>query len=79
MGGVAQRGLGMFAVPTAVEADVARQYNVERITVLQGVREEYYAISVERRIRNPAVAAITGAARKRLFVEATDQQDARDS
>ena len=74
-----QHGMGMFAVPTAVEADVARQYQVERILVLEGVREEYYAISVERRIRNPAVAAITGAARKGLFVENTDQPDARDS
>ena len=74
-----QRGLGMFAVPTAVEVDVARQYEVERIVVLEGVREEYYAISVERRIRNPAVAAIMGAARKGLFVETTDQQNAQAS
>ena len=73
-----QRGLGIFAVPTAVEADVARQYEVERITVLRGVREEYYAISVERRIRNAEVAAITGAARAGLFVENTDQRAARD-
>ena len=73
-----QRGLGMFAVPTAVEADVARQYEVERITVLEGVREEYYAISVERRIRNAAVATITGAARAGLFVENIDQRVDRD-
>jgi LysR family transcriptional regulator, transcriptional activator of nhaA len=64
-----QRGLGMFAVPTAVEADIARQYGVERITRLDGVRERYFAISVERRIRNPAVAAITEAAREGLFVD----------
>lgn len=63
-----QQGLGMFAVPTVVEADVARQYQVERITLLEGIRERYYAISVERRIRNPAVAAITEAARQGLFV-----------
>jgi len=75
----AQRGLGMFAVPTAVEADVARQYEVERIAVLEGVREEYYAISVEKRIRNAAVAAITGAAREGLFVGNADQPDARGS
>jgi len=73
-----QRGLGMFAVPTAVEADVARQYEVERIMVLEGVREEYYAISVERRIRNPAVAAITEGARAGLFVETTNQSAAQD-
>lgn len=64
-----QRGLGMFAVPTAVEAVIARQYHVERVTLLDGVRERYYAISVERRIRNPAVAAITEVAREGLFVE----------
>ena len=63
-----QHGLGMFAVPTAVEADVARRYEVERITLLDGVQERYYAISVERRIRNPAVAAITAAARSELLV-----------
>ena len=73
-----QRGLGMFAVPTAVEADVARQYGVERITVLEGVREEYYAISVERRIRNAAVVVIMGAARAGLFVENIDQGAAQD-
>ena len=67
-----QRGLGVFAVPAAVEADVAGQYGVERITVLDGVRAEYYAISAERRIRNPAVATITEVARKGLFVEGGD-------
>jgi len=65
-----QRGLGMFAVPTPVEADIARQYGVQRITLLDGVHERYYAISVERRIRNPAVATITEAAREGLFLDA---------
>ena len=74
-----QRGLGMFAVPTAVEADVARQYQVERITLLNGVHERYYAISVERRIRNPAVATITNAARKGLFLEGSAQGRHRHS
>ena len=32
-----------------------------------GVIERYYAISVERRIKHPAVAAITEAARERIF------------
>ena len=73
-----QRGRGMFAVPTAVEADVVRQYDVERIAVLEGVKEEYYAISVERRIRNPAVAAITGAARAGLFVANAPRRAAQD-
>jgi LysR family transcriptional regulator, transcriptional activator of nhaA len=73
-----QRGLGLFAVPTAVETDIARQYQVERIAVLGGVQERYYAISVERRIRNPAVAAITAAARSGLFVEDAAQDGPTD-
>ncbi len=31
------------------------------------VRERFYAISAERRIRHPAVSAITEVARDRLF------------
>jgi LysR family transcriptional activator of nhaA len=31
------------------------------------VKERFYAISVERRIKHPAVAAITAAARRELF------------
>jgi LysR family transcriptional activator of nhaA len=33
----------------------------------EGVREYYYAISVERRLKHPAIVAITEAARADLF------------
>jgi LysR family transcriptional activator of nhaA len=34
---------------------------------LDGVVERFYAISVERRIKHPAVAAVCEAAREQLF------------
>ncbi len=64
-----QAGAGVFAVPTAVEKVVAQQYNVVRIGVAEGVRERYYAISLERRIRHQAVSALYDVARASLFLE----------
>jgi len=33
----------------------------------ESIRERFFAISVEKRIKHPAVVAITQAARKKLF------------
>jgi LysR family transcriptional activator of nhaA len=52
-----QAGEGFFAIPTVVEEEVARQYEVEAIGQTEEVTESFYAISVERRVRHPAVAA----------------------
>ncbi len=60
-------GVGLFAAPTAIAADVRRQYEVKALGTLEGVRETFYAITIERRLRQPAVVAIMEAARNRLF------------
>jgi LysR family transcriptional activator of nhaA len=57
-----QAGTGIFITPTAIAAEVARQYDGVIIGSTAEIREQFYAISVERRISNPAVAAITKAA-----------------
>lgn len=62
-----QAGEGFFAVPAVIEAEVARQYQVEAIGATNDVIARCYAISVERRVRNPAVAAICEAARSAMF------------
>ena len=53
--------------PPVVADEVARQYQVEAIGATDEIQESFYAISVERRVRNPAVAAIYDAARSELF------------
>lgn len=62
-----QAGRGFFTVPTVIEDEVARQYEVERIGATDDFGERFYAISAERRVRHPAVAAICEAARSELF------------
>ena len=62
-----QAGEGFFAVPSVVESEVARQYQVKTIGRTEEVSESYYAISVERRVRHPAVVAICETARTALF------------
>jgi LysR family transcriptional activator of nhaA len=62
-----QAGAGFFAVPSVIEDEVARQYEVRPIGATDDISERFYAISVERRIRHPAVMAICEAARSELF------------
>lgn len=58
-----QDGAGLFPASAAIEAEVRRQYEVEAVGRISGVREAYYAISAERRLKHPAVVAISTAAR----------------
>jgi LysR family transcriptional regulator, transcriptional activator of nhaA len=60
-------GAGLFATPTAVEAEVRRQHGVKRLGELPGVRERFYGVTVERRLKHPAAVAIAAAARNRVF------------
>ncbi len=62
-----QHGLGLFCAPTIIARDVKRQYGVQAIGATEAVRERFYAITVERRIKHPAVAAITAMAQRELF------------
>jgi len=62
-----ERGVGVFTSPTAVEDDVLSKYGVEVIGRTDEIKERFYLISPERRIKHPAVTAITEAARSELF------------
>lgn len=62
-----REGRGVFLSPSVVESDTAAQYGVEVIGRSTELVEDFYAISVERRITHPAVAAITNTARGALF------------
>jgi len=60
-------GAGVFIAPSPLAAEVEKQYGVMAIGQTDEVREHFYAISVERKISHPAVAAITETAREWLF------------
>jgi LysR family transcriptional activator of nhaA len=65
-----QRGAGVFIGPTVLESEIEMQYRVKTLGRTVEIVEEFFAISVERRVTHPCVVAITEAARDRLF--ATD-------
>jgi LysR family transcriptional activator of nhaA len=60
-------GLGVFAAPAVIEAEVLRHYRVRVVGRTEAVRQQFYAISVERKIKHPAVVAICEAARQDIF------------
>lgn len=51
-------GVGAFAIPDIIETEVCKQFGVELVGHADGLRNKYYAISTERRVRNPAIQAI---------------------
>jgi LysR family transcriptional activator of nhaA len=61
-----QRGLGLFVASSAITTEVQRQYAVKVIGRLEGVTERFYAISLDRKLKHPAVVAISDGARARL-------------
>jgi LysR family transcriptional activator of nhaA len=64
-----EEGMGIFAAPTVIEAEVLHHYAVRAIGRVDAVRQEFFAISVERKIKHPAVVAICEAARQSIFVD----------
>jgi len=55
-------GLGLFPAPLALAEEIASQFGAGPVGELVGVREQYFAVSTERRIRHPAVEALRSAA-----------------
>jgi LysR family transcriptional activator of nhaA len=63
-----EAGTGIFPAPLAIEAEVEHMYHARSIGTVDGLKESYFAISPERKIKHPAVLQITAAAREGLFV-----------
>ena len=60
----ARTGHGFAPVPSFLEEQFRRMYRFARVGTATGIKGEFFAISVERRIKNPAVAAMTEHARE---------------
>jgi LysR family transcriptional regulator, transcriptional activator of nhaA len=59
-------GVGVFPIAKAIRKEVDEMYGVEFIGAIPDVSEKYYALSVERKVKHPAVLAISEVARKNL-------------
>jgi len=62
-----RQGRGVFMVPGVMEAETVAQFGVQCVGRSEELVDEFFAVSVERRITHPCVVAITGAARGQLF------------
>ncbi len=60
----ARAGHGFAPVPAVLEAQFRREHGFARIGMARGVLAEFFAISSERKIKHPAVAAMTDSARQ---------------
>lgn len=63
----AQAGAGVCIAPSAIEDEIRTQHGLVVLGRSAEMRARFYAISTERRIKHPAVIAITEAARTDLF------------
>ena len=62
-----QRGAGVFPAPSIVQHDVTRQYRVRAIETVDAVREQFYAITLERTLKDPVrrlISLVLGQSRR---------------
>ncbi|MFC3120189.1 transcriptional activator NhaR [Agaribacter flavus] len=60
-------GFGIFFMPSIIEQEVVESFGVEIIGSLSEITQKFYAISAERKVTHPAVAAICSTARDIIF------------
>ncbi|TWU12154.1 Transcriptional activator protein NhaR [Symmachiella macrocystis] len=65
----AEAGIGFVPGPLAIRAEIERQFGLSLLLEIPNAIERFYAITVERRIRHPAVMAISEAAKESLFAQ----------
>lgn len=62
-----QAGKGIFPGSTVVSKEIQRQYMVSKLGNVPDIREQFYAISVERRLKHPGVLSIVDSAQTKIF------------
>jgi LysR family transcriptional activator of nhaA len=60
-------GFGIFFMPSIIEQEVAETFGLQVIGRLSDIKQKFYAISAERKVTHPAVAAICSTARDIIF------------
>jgi LysR family transcriptional activator of nhaA len=62
-----QDGHGIFPGASVIEKEICRQYRVQVVGQLEALKQHFYAITVERRVKHPAVLALVRTARQALL------------
>jgi LysR family transcriptional activator of nhaA len=71
-----QSGVGAFAGPSVIEAEIEKQYQVEAFGRTDAIHESFYVISIDRRGTHPGVLAIAQSWREdNLSMELADASE----
>lgn len=62
-----QAGFGVFFMPSIIEDEVKKSFGLEVVGRSNTLKQKFYAISAERKVTHPAVAAICDTARDKIF------------
>lgn len=62
-----EKALGVLAAPDVIAKELGKRYALQLVGRAKDIRQRFFAISVERKIKHPAVAAICEVARKKIF------------
>ncbi|MFO0699596.1 MAG: transcriptional activator NhaR [Nitrospira sp.] len=62
-----QTGHGLFPGSTAMEKEICRQYQVQVVRRVDSIRQKFYAITVERRMKHPVVMTLFDTARREVL------------
>jgi LysR family transcriptional activator of nhaA len=62
-----EAALGVYPAPSAIAEEISSMYHSVELGAVEGIKESYFAISPERKLKHPAVLQITEMARSRLF------------
>jgi len=66
---LALHGLGFMSVPTLVANEIVSRFGFRAIGQTEDCKQQFYAITPERKLTHPAVTAITSDARDHLFAK----------
>ncbi|MEQ1869258.1 MAG: LysR family transcriptional regulator [Vicinamibacterales bacterium] len=58
---------GVYACPSVMEDDARRRYGLRTVGTIPSLKNRFYAISVEQRLRHPGAVAICGNAKSEYF------------
>lgn len=51
-------GIGLFLAPELVAGEISKQYGVERIGIVDDIREKFFLFTAQRKLSHPALSAI---------------------
>ena len=62
-----EAGIGLIPAPLAIRSEIEKQFGLRLLLEIPNAVERFYAITAERKLKHPAIVAISNAVRGTLF------------